>query len=148
MVDYADLIEQAKVGSEADRELDLAVGMLWPEPRPFSASIKQQRGGQPPVFPFTTSLDAVLALTEAVLPGWGHQVGRPLQQYGATGWYASVFRERKEGEVGFMPGHFSHEGHCIKPPDVAWVGRRYEPSPARALLLATLHALASEPERG
>lgn len=58
-----DLERRLEQATGADRALDLALGALWPDP-PFSMSVNQQRGGKPPVFSFTASLDAAVALTE------------------------------------------------------------------------------------
>jgi hypothetical protein len=63
-----DLIRRLEAAAGPDRELDLAIGALWPEPRPFSMSIRQQRGGKPPVYRFTASIDSAVALAERALP--------------------------------------------------------------------------------
>ena len=69
MTTLSELLRKIESAGGADRELDLALGRLWPTPQPFSLSINQQRGGKPPVFAFTASIDAALALVERVLPG-------------------------------------------------------------------------------
>lgn len=67
---YDDIIKRLEQADGPSRELDLAIGEYWPDPKPFSSSINQQRGGKPPVFRFTDSLDASIALVERLLPGW------------------------------------------------------------------------------
>lgn len=76
MTEIKELIERVGRASGPDRELDLAIGALWSDP-PFSMSINQQRGGKPPVFKFTASIDAALALVERVRPGTGYSIIRP-----------------------------------------------------------------------
>lgn len=75
------LQQRLREATGPDRELDLAVGVLWGNP-PFSISIAQQRGGKPPVFKFTYSLDAVLALMRTTLPGWTRLVDASAPELG------------------------------------------------------------------
>ena len=77
---YSDLIKRLEGGEGADRELDIAIAaatsQYWTEGfRRFLAVFPgrslidylHHHGG---VLPYTTSLDACLALQEAVLPDW------------------------------------------------------------------------------
>lgn len=59
-----------RAASGSDRELDIAVGGLWPNP-PFNVSDKVFRNAKPVCPFFTASIDAALALCERKLPGWG-----------------------------------------------------------------------------
>lgn len=65
---YTDLIAKLKKADGSDRQLDLEIGRLWPGKPPFSLSVEQQRGGKPPVYRFTASVDAANALVAAVFP--------------------------------------------------------------------------------
>ncbi len=87
---------------------------------------------------YTSSVDAALSLVEQMLPEFGVQVGHPIKSMRDYGWYASVFRERKPGEVGWWPGYYSggtdDEGHHL----------RYYPTGPLAILAALLKALIAK----
>jgi hypothetical protein len=74
MTDYHTLIARLENGSGADRELDLAIGHLWPAPQPFSLSVKTLRDMKPALPHFVSSLDAALAFAEAVGFGPDHDL--------------------------------------------------------------------------
>ena len=67
--DLTALRERVSGLSGPDREVDFTIGALWPDP-PFNLTAATLRNRKPPCPEFTTSLDAVLALVERVLPGW------------------------------------------------------------------------------
>lgn len=62
-----DLIERLEKAGGPDRELDIALT------KQFIAGKQYRHPDLAP--PYTTSLDAAVALVERVLPGWGWQVG-------------------------------------------------------------------------
>jgi hypothetical protein len=62
------LRDRLRAASGGDRELDIAVGGLWPNP-PFNVSDKVFRNAKPVCPFFTASIDAALALCERKLPG-------------------------------------------------------------------------------
>lgn len=108
------------------------INVWWAEPGSTSWSTV----ANPPKY--TASIDAALALVEKLLPEFGTQVGHPIKSVRDYGWYASVFRERKPGETGWWPGHYSgntdEEGHHI----------RYYPTAPLAILAALLKALIAQ----
>ena len=125
MTTLADLLRKIESASGADRELDLALGRLWPTPQPFSLSINQQRGGKPPVFAFTASIDAALSLVERVLPG-ANTVG---------------FEKVPRGADAYVSRNHVNEDHWLfESPTCA--------TPPLALLSACLRAKLSEQGKG
>lgn len=81
---------------------------------------------------------AAVELVEHLFPGWGYQVGRPLTVRSPCGWYASVFRERRNGEPFHPhPGHYNQDGGIDNP----W---RYANSAALAIMAALCRVLAVE----
>lgn len=110
-----------------------AAGALWPSgDRRWSLLVLALQDG-------LDAIGAALTLVEAELPGWGRQVGHPLERDSDTnnGWYASVFREANRGETGFMAGHYTHTG------DPRMRGF-YAPTASVAVLLALLNALIAK----
>lgn len=83
-------------------------------------------------------IDGAVRLIEALFPGWGYQVGRPLTVRAPCGWYASIFRERRASEpLHPHPGSFAQDGRDGKTP---W---RYANSPALALMAALCRVMAA-----
>jgi hypothetical protein len=83
------------------------------------------------------NVNAAIRLVEALFPGWGYQVGRPLTVRSPCGWYASVFRERREHEpMHPFPGSFTQ----CSGDDTPW---RYAADPALAIMAALCRALAA-----
>lgn len=119
------------------REMDLAVGAYWPDPKPFSMSIKQQRGMQPPVYPFTASIDAAVALAERVLPGWS----RGQEKCDDGDWQVWLWPTVETGadfwEPDWQLGHSCYRDHPSRV-----LGEHS--SEAIAIVIATLRASASK----
>lgn len=121
MADLEELIERVESGTGGDRLLDVQI-----ENALGIARFRQEHPGadfddvRVDVRPLTSSLDAVLALIEAKLPGWhgNVEVGRPLQD------------STKVSAI--MIGPTEDPDDC-RQADAS--------SPARALLAATLKAL-------
>lgn len=57
------------------RKIDLEIGALWPEPRPFNLSDRVMRNSLPTCPHFTYSIDAVVRLIKTRLPGWAYKMG-------------------------------------------------------------------------
>lgn len=135
MADLEELIERVESGTGADRELDCLVAMLAlgfthdDQPEPYRQWIRTAPDGtryagsdEVMVRRFTTSLDAVLGLIEAKLPGWR-------------------IAEMKDG-IAHDDGPYCHVRLWC--PVNRSLGYKYPAnatSPARALLAATLRAL-------
>lgn len=66
MSDLTDLITALEHLKAPNRDIDLGIGELWPEPRPFDLSLKQNRGMKPPVYRFTESMDHARALMRKI----------------------------------------------------------------------------------
>lgn len=143
--EFDDLIARLEAATQSSQALDCEIALAcgWRRHDPKNSSPYtwiNLRGAYefgPP--PFSASLDAAVTL---VPEGYGWQVGRPIQNYGATGCYSSVFRERRKDEVGFWPGAWGHDGDHSKPPSSDWKTRRYAANGAIALCLAALRARA------
>lgn len=83
-------------------------------------------------------LNSAIDLVEHLFPGWGYQVGRPLTVREPCGCYASIFRERRNGEPFHPhPGSYNQDGGVNTP----W---RYANSPALAIMAALCRTLAIE----
>jgi hypothetical protein len=65
------LAEQVEAAEAGSRELDLELGVLWPDPKPFTLTLHQCRGGKPPCPLFTEDASASRSLLCAVLPHAG-----------------------------------------------------------------------------
>lgn len=101
-------------------------------------------GVEPPTY--TGSIDAALAFIQHTLPDWGWSVGEPLRH---PGHWASVWREgfsidesghvwrAEEGRTGLQPDKSTGAGEIGVP-------KKYAPTPAVALLLAALKAMAAD----
>ena len=148
MVDAAklkDLLTRIEAATEGDNDLDrdIAIALGWTPPAFGLPFWYDDEGNYWSALPdWSTSIDAALALVERVKPGWGCQVGRPIQTH-SSGWYASVFRARLPGEHGTFDGHFSDyvEPQNIRPRD------GYRPNGALAICLALLRSIEGG-ERG
>jgi hypothetical protein len=118
MADLEELIERVESGTGADRGIDAQVWLSVVEKPRLGDKIDKDMIGRWPEY--TSSLDAVLALIEAKLPGWhgNVEVGRPLQD------------STKVSAI--MIGPTEDPDDC-RQADAS--------SPARALLAATLKAL-------
>ncbi len=91
------LIERVEQGSGPDRELDLAIGALWPEAeRPFNLTCQVQRNGKPPCFEFTGSRDATVALTEKL----GFKIEQINETYDLKGYWAKARQDRRRAVNG------------------------------------------------
>jgi hypothetical protein len=86
-------------------------------------------------------LGSAIELVQHLFPGWGMQVGIPLTARSPSGWYASVFREKREGEHGHLSGRFRQDS-SEPDPVVKGARWRYASSPALALVAALLRVLA------
>jgi hypothetical protein len=127
MADLIELAERVEKGEGPDAKLDRAIfdlclgGRFWEEEN--GAFFTREYRGQATPVSFTSSLDAVVALLERVLPGWGHGY--------ATGWYGKD-----------MPGGFVFPPNSGADLLKATLGKGS--SPARALLAAILRALSEK----
>lgn len=132
-----ELIERLERATEPSHELDVAIA-AWCHRNGGLCDVTYdpelwviRNGGH------TGSIDAALSL---VPDGYGWQVGRPIQDYGATGYYATVFRERRKDEAGFWPGSWAHDGGPERGAPSASKLDRYAATPALALCIAALRA--------
>ncbi len=112
-----DLIQRIEAG-ETGYDLDEAIED-WADPSRLKKRARFEWTDCPK--PYTTSLDAVRALHEAVLPGWGWELGKK---------QCRVFK----GDI---------IGHWLKPDDV-WFA--FAPTPELAWLAAILKAVSAPTE--
>jgi hypothetical protein len=75
MTELEELREMVGKATGPDRELDVALGALWPDP-PFNVTTAILRNAKPVCPAFTASIDAALALVERKLPGCRWYIGR------------------------------------------------------------------------
>lgn len=71
----SELLDRLERLLSPDRSVDLEIGALWPEPRPFNLSDATMRNGKPVCPAFTGSIDAIVSLIKARLPGWAYKMG-------------------------------------------------------------------------
>lgn len=83
------------------------------------------------------NINSAVRLIEHLFPGWGYQVGRPLTARKPCGWYSSVFREKRDGEVGVLAGMWPQDGRRQ-----GSMVSQYANDPALALMAALCYALA------
>lgn len=79
------------------RRIDLEIGYLWPEPRPFNLSDRVMRNRLPTCPHFTYSIDAIERLIKARLPASTGSSGRPCRYYSRTRSWISRPIARIEG---------------------------------------------------
>lgn len=85
MPDLTELLARVKVATGPARELDIAITRQFVHGKFYQTT---ETAG-----PYTSSIDAALALTERVLPGWKRSL---FEKRGGAGWVARVSSPRYE----------------------------------------------------
>lgn len=76
---YDAIIKQLDGTEFPDRDLDIAIGSLWPEPRRFNLSAQVLRNGKNVCPFFTRNIEEVISLCKVVLVGWEMNIGIDFQ---------------------------------------------------------------------
>ncbi|BCH33267.1 hypothetical protein MesoLjLc_51970 [Mesorhizobium sp. L-8-10] len=138
MTDLQTLLADVENLAGPDRNVDVKLGALWPEPRPFNLRGTAVRNGRPPCLHFTGSIDAARLLLKHVLPGWIYRVAECSVSDDA--WVIPDFNDPVHGAA--LQARFQKEAK-LDPVEFFGtdVDRRPAGQPALALIEALLLAL-------